>query len=67
MTVDRNERAHIGFLNFPSGSFSAAIPTNQSVTLQSPGGQPIKVFIGGRDDAFFNDLPGFFRSINYAP
>jgi hypothetical protein len=22
---------------------------------------------GGRDDAFFNDLPGFFRSINYAP
>jgi hypothetical protein len=21
----------------------------------------------GRDDAFFNDLPGFFRSINYAP
>ena len=29
--------------------------------------QAIKVFIGGRDDAFFNDLPGFFRSINYAP
>lgn len=25
------------------------------------------MFIGGRDDAFFNDLPGFFRSINYAP
>ena len=27
----------------------------------------IKLFVGGRDDAFFNDLPGFFRSINYAP
>ena len=27
----------------------------------------IKAFIGGRDDAFFNDLTGFFRSINYAP
>ncbi|MGC1886207.1 MAG: hypothetical protein WA709_08930, partial [Stellaceae bacterium] len=67
VTVDCKERAHIRFLNFPGGSFCAAIPTNQSVRLQSSGGQPIKVFIGGRDDAFFNDLPGFFRSINYAP
>ena len=28
---------------------------------------PSRLFVGGRDDAFFNDLPGFFRSINYAP
>ena len=34
---------------------------------EAPGGFAIKVFVGGRDDAFFNDLPGFFRSINYAP
>ena len=31
------------------------------------GGAAIKVWVGGRDDAFFNDLTGFFRSINYAP
>jgi tetratricopeptide (TPR) repeat protein len=66
VTVDRDNRAHFGFLNFPGRSFSAVVATNQSVTLQSPNRQPIKVFIGGRDDAFFNDLPGFFRSINYA-
>src|SRR5262249_5799865 len=55
------------FLNFAGGGFSAVIATNQSVSLHSPGGQSIKVFVGGRDDAFFNDLPGFFRSVNYAP
>ena len=35
--------------------------------IQTPDGQTIQAFIGGRDDAFFNDLTGFFRSINYAP
>ena len=35
--------------------------------IETPGGHRIKAFLGGRDDAFFNDLPGFFRSINYAP
>lgn len=67
VTVDPANRAHIRFINFPGGSFSQVIDTNKSLTLQSPGGHPIKVYIGGRDDAFFNDLPGFFRSINYAP
>ncbi len=67
VTVDPSNRAHIRFINFPGGSFSQVIDTNKSLTLQSPGGHPIKVYIGGRDDAFFNDLPGFFRSINYAP
>jgi hypothetical protein len=67
VTVSGDNRVHIRFLNFSGGSFSEVVPTNQSATLRSPGGLPIKVFIGGRDDAFFNDLPGFFRSINYAP
>src|ERR1043166_1648690 len=67
VTVDSNNRATIRFINFPGGSFSQVIDTNASTTLTSPGGHPIKVYIGGRDDAFFNDLTGFFRSINYAP
>jgi len=67
ITIDHNRRANIRFLNFPGGSFSAVVETNQAVTLQSPGGHAIEAFVGGRDDAFFNDLPGFFRSINYAP
>jgi hypothetical protein len=67
VTIDQNNRATIKFLNFPDGDFSNTIDTDKSLTLQSPGGHAIKVYIGGRDDAFFNDLPGFFRSINYAP
>jgi hypothetical protein len=67
VTVDKDNRAHIRFINFKGGAFSAVLETNQNHTLKSPEGQAIQVFIGGRDDAFFNDLPGFFRSINYAP
>jgi hypothetical protein len=67
VTIDRSNRATIRFFNFPSGPFSATIDTNKAVTLTTPGGHAIQAFIGGRDDAFFNDLPGFFRSINYAP
>ncbi len=67
VTIDASNRAHIRFINFPGGDFSQIIDTNKNVTLQSPGGHAIKTYIGGRDDAFFNDLPGFFRSINYAP
>jgi Domain of unknown function (DUF4331) len=73
VTVDRDRRAHVAFIDFPSGSFSKVVDTNQVVTIDAPGGpggpggQPIKLFVGGRDDPFFNDLPGFFRSINYAP
>jgi len=65
--VDRSNRAKIDFLDFPGGAISQTIDTNKSVTLKAPDGSEIKVYIGGRDDAFFNDLPGFFRSINYAP
>jgi hypothetical protein len=67
VTVDQAQRATISFSNFVGGSLSATVDTNQGATLTTPDGQAIEVFIGGRDDAFFNDLPGFFRSINYAP
>src|SRR4030095_3650572 len=65
--VDRANRAKIDFLDFPGGAISQTIDTNTSVTVKAPDGSEIKVFVGGRDDAFFNALPGFFRSINYAP
>jgi hypothetical protein len=43
------------------------VDVNKVVAIPTPDGQTIQAFIGGRDDAFFNDLTGFFRSINYAP
>jgi Domain of unknown function (DUF4331) len=67
VTVDAAQKAHVRFTDFPGGSFSAVIDTNTATDLKAPDGQTIKVYVGGRDDAFFNDLPGFFRSINYAP
>jgi hypothetical protein len=67
VTVAGDNRATVKFMDFPGGSFTAVIDTNKVVTIDSPDGYAIKAFIGGRDDAFFNDLTGFFRSINYAP
>ena len=67
ITVDAAQRATIDFIDFPGGSFSTAVATNDVVTIDTPDGHAITAFLGGRDDAFFNDLPGFFRSINYAP
>jgi hypothetical protein len=66
VTVDKNNKAKVEFLRFPTGSFTKVVEINKNETVEA-GGSTIKVFIGGRDDAFFNDLPGFFRSINYAP
>lgn len=60
-------RAKVDFMDFPGGSITQTIDVDRVQTLQSPNGSDIKIFVGGRDDAFFNDLPGFFRSINYAP
>jgi hypothetical protein len=65
--VDEAQVAHVDFINFPSGTFSKTIAMNKAVTVNAPDGTPLQVFVGGRDDAFFNDLPGFFRSINYGP
>ena len=62
-----DRRAEVDFRGFPGGDFSKLLATNKVETVRSPGGHTIQVYIGGRDDAFFNDLPGFFRSINYAP
>ena len=60
-------RAKVDFSNFLGQSFSLAVDLDQVVAQDTPSGHSIKLFVGGRDDAFFNDLPGFFRSINYAP
>lgn len=67
VTVDANGRAQLAFLRFPGGDFSKTVGTNKVETITTPAGHAIKVYIGGREEAFFNDLPGFFRSINYAP
>jgi hypothetical protein len=65
--VDAQGKAHLDFRRFPGGDFSHLVETNRVATVKSPGGHAVQVYVGGRDDAFFNDLPGFFRSINYAP
>jgi hypothetical protein len=67
VTVDTANRVTVKFLGFPDGDFSTTVEANKVVSIPTPDGQAIKAFIGGRDDAFFNDLTGFFRSINYAP
>jgi hypothetical protein len=67
VVVDESQRATVKFMGFPGGDFTAAVETNKVLTIESPGGHALKAYIGGRDDAFFNDLTGFFRSINYAP
>lgn len=65
--VDRDGRGSVDFIGFPGGTFSRTVGTNAVETIRTPGGFAVKAFLGGRDDPFFNDLPGFFRSINYAP
>src|SRR5262249_54331652 len=67
VTIQPDQRAMVRFLGFPCGDFSTVVDFNQVVPIRTPDGQTIQAFIGGRDDAFFNDLTGFFRSINYAP
>src|SRR6266705_2185453 len=57
--VGPDGRAKIDLIDFPSGSSSSTIDTNKPVTIGTSDGKSIKVFVGGRDDAFFNDLPGF--------
>jgi hypothetical protein len=67
VTVDAAGTGTIRFTGFPGGDFTATVPTNEVTELKAPSGAGISAYLGGRDDAFFNDLPGFFRSINYAP
>jgi hypothetical protein len=67
VTVRADQTALVKFIGFPCGEFSTIAEFNRDLSIQSPDGHIIKAYIGGRDDAFFNDLTGFFRSINYAP
>ena len=67
VTVDGSGTGTVRFTGFPGGDFTALVPTNEVTALRAPSGEEITAYLGGRDDAFFNDLPGFFRSINYAP
>lgn len=67
VTISPDQRATVKFIGFPEGSFSIQMELNKVRAIPTPGGHSIQAFIGGRDDAFFNDLTGFFRSINYAP
>ena len=67
VTLNADQTALVRFIGFPCGNFSSSVELNKTLVIDAPDGQSIKVFIGGRDDAFFNDLTGFFRSINYAP
>jgi hypothetical protein len=60
-------KVKVDFIGFAPGDFGETIDANSVVEIRSPDGHAIKTYVGGRDDAFFNDLPGFFRSINYAP
>jgi hypothetical protein len=65
--VDEQQTAHLTLTGFVGGDIGTTLPTNTVSEISTKAGDSIKVYIGGRDDAFFNDLPGFFRSINYAP
>ncbi len=67
VTVDQSQRATVKFIDFPGGTFQTVIDLNRTEHIDTPDGHRIKAYLGGRDDAFFNDLTGFFRSINYAP
>ena len=70
VTVDKNNRAAIRFINFPGGGFSQVIDTNTSVTVKSPAGHPIKVYIGGppgpwtwTGDKYKRDANGNYRFV----
>ena len=49
-------QARIQFTGFVGGNISQVIDLNQATTVNDV----IKVYVGGQNDAFFNDLPGFF-------
>jgi hypothetical protein len=65
--VDADQRARVRFSGFPGGDIDLVVATNEVLEIPTVQGIPVRAFLGGRDDAFFNDLTGFFRSINYAP
>lgn len=64
VTVLSARRVLIKFLGFPCGEFTQEMAVDTNVAIQTPDGHTVNAFVGGRDDAFFNDLTGFFRSIH---
>lgn len=64
--ADEDQQGHLTLTGFPGGDLDVEVPLNQVTAIPTSAGD-LQVYMGGRDDAFFNDLPGFFRSINYAP
>jgi Domain of unknown function (DUF4331) len=68
MRANDERTATLELTGFPGGKdFQRTVELNTVSEVKSPDGHTLSVFVGGRDDAFFNDLTGFFRSINYAP
>lgn len=64
--VGADQVGHLTLTGFQGDDLDVRVPLNEVVSVPTSAGD-LLVFVGGRDDAFFNDLPGFFRSINYAP
>lgn len=67
VTFDAENRVEVSFSGFPGGDFRTTAAANELLEIETPDGQTVRAYFGGRDDPFFNDLPGFFRSINYSP
>lgn len=67
VTFNNPHEAVVDFIDFPGGTFREVVKTGQVHEVRTGTGHLIKLFVGGRDDPFFFDLPGFRRSINYAP
>lgn len=67
VTFNNPHEAVVDFIDFPGGTFRKVVVTDEIYHFTTPGGHRINLFIGGRDDPFFFELPGFRRSINYAP
>ena len=50
VTFDQANQARIDFKDFPGGTFSTVVGTNEVVNIETPAGYSIKAFVGGRDD-----------------
>src|SRR5262245_4867213 len=45
---DEGSRMKVDFSGFAGGSFSTVLDLNEVVETQTPGGDPVKLFLGGR-------------------
>ena len=67
VTFNNPHEAVVDFIDFPGGTFRKVVVTDEIYRFKTGSGHLIQLFVGGRDDPFVFDLPGFRRSINYAP